>query len=399
MDDRKLVAIAGIALAGVISVSILGFGLSLVFPNPISQFFGDREAATRTVDFQTGNVTFTAQPQLVQLPQIDEGILGALPLSLEDLYDQVGPGVVNIRVFTEHGGMVGQAAGSGFIIDAQGHIVTNNHVVADAVRVTVIYFNGIEAEAKIVGTDADSDLAVIKVDQLINEVHPIPLGDSDTADVGQWVIAIGNPFGNQNSMSIGIISAVGRTIPTGVTPFSIPQSIQTDAAINPGNSGGPLLNLVGHVVGINAQIATGGDRANSGVGFAIPVNILRKIAPVLIEDGSYDWPWLGIEGTDLNLAIMKANNLDEQRGAYINGVVEGGPASVALRGTTDIVEVEGVIAPVGGDVVIEADGQPIRFFSDLLVAVAFKNPGDQINLTILRDGERQSIIVELGPRP
>ena len=393
MDDRKLVAIV---LAGVISFGVLGFGLSLVFPNSIPQFFG---SANRFGESQTGIVTFTAQPQLVQPPQFDQEILGALPLSLEGLYDQVGPGVVNIRVFTERGGMVGQAAGSGFIIDEQGHIVTNNHVVADAIRVTVIYFNGIEAEAKIIGTDVDSDLAVIKVSQLIDEVHPVPLGDSDRVEVGQWVIAIGNPFGNQNSMSIGIVSAVGRTIPTGVTPFSIPQSIQTDAAINPGNSGGPLLNLLGQVVGINAQIATGGDRANSGVGFAIPVNILRKIAPLLIEEGSYNWPWLGIEGTDLNLAIMAANNLTEQQGAYINGVVDGGPASAALIGSTGTIEIEGVIAPVGGDVVIEADGQPVRFFSDLLVAVAFKNPGDQINLTILRDGERQSIVVELGPRP
>ncbi|MCH7587738.1 MAG: trypsin-like peptidase domain-containing protein [Chloroflexi bacterium] len=396
MDDRKMVAIVGIAFVGVLSIGILGFGLSLVFPNPVAQLFG---STTRIGETQVGSAAFTAQPQLAQPPQFDEGILGALPLSLEKLYDQVGPGVVNIRVFIENNGMVGQAAGSGFIIDEQGYIVTNNHVVADATRVTVIYFNGIEAEAEIVGTDADSDLAVIKVDQLIDDVHPIPLGDSDTVDVGQWVIAIGNPFGNQNSMSIGIVSAVGRTIPTGVTPFSIPQSIQTDAAINPGNSGGPLLNLLGQVVGINAQIATGGDRANSGVGFAIPVNILRKIAPVLIENGSYDWPWLGVEGTDVNLAIMNANNLDEQRGAYINGVVEGGPASVALRGTTETVEIERVIAPLGGDVVIEADGQPIRFFSDLLVAVAFKNPGDQINLTILRDGERLEVSITLGLRP
>jgi S1-C subfamily serine protease len=277
--------------------------------------------------------------------------------------------------------MVGQGAGSGFIIDNEGHIITNNHVIADATLVSVIYFNGIEARAEIVGTDADSDLAVIKVEKLIPEVHPLPLGNSDNVDVGEWVIAIGNPFGNQNSLSTGIVSAVGRTIPTGVTPFSIPQSIQTDAAINPGNSGGPLINLNGEV-------------------FAIPVNILRRVTPSLIEKGSYQWSWLGVEGKDVNLAIVQANDLEEQRGAYINGVVEGGPAdSAGILGTTGTIEIEGILGPVGGDVVIEADGVPINFFSDLLVAVAFKDPGELLDLVVLRDGKRVEITVELQARP
>jgi S1-C subfamily serine protease len=238
------------------------------------------------------------------------------------------------------------------------------------------------------------------VDELPEGVHPLIVGDSDQVEVGEYVIAIGNPFGLGSSMTIGIVSAVGRTIPTGVTPFAIPQAIQTDAAINPGNSGGPLLNLKGEVIGVNAQIATGGTQANAGVGFAIPSNIVRRVAPVLIESGSYQWPWLGVEGTSVNLVIMRANNLGTQEGAYIDGVVPDGPAAEAgLQGSSGTKQEDGFDVPVGGDVVIEADGKPVADFSDLLVDIAFKNPGDVIELTILRDGQRQRVTVELAARP
>src|SRR5690606_9896833 len=208
---------------------------------------------------------------------------------LPDLYDQLNPGVVSIQTFVEgsFGGQgQGLGAGSGFILDEAGHIVTNNHVVAGAAQITVKYFNDLEVEATVVGTDQDSDLAVLRVEQLPADVHPLPLADSDSVRTGEWVIAMGNPFGFESSMTIGIVSAVGRSIPSGVTPFSIPEAIQTDAAINPGNSGGPLLNLNGEVIGVNAQIRTDpGVRANSGVGFAIPSNVVRLVAPVLIEEG------------------------------------------------------------------------------------------------------------------
>jgi S1-C subfamily serine protease len=201
-------------------------------------------------------------------------------------------------------------------------------------------------------------------------------------------------------MSLGVVSAVGRTIPTGVTPFSIPQAIQTDAAINPGNSGGPLINLRGEVVGVNAQIATGGGPANAGVGFAIPANIVRRVAPVLIETGSYQWPWLGIEGGSVNLTTMDANNLDTQQGAYIHHVVPNSPADKAgLRGSSGETEIAGLNVPLGGDVVIAADGKPVADFSDLLVDIAFKNPGDEMELTIIRDGRRRQVTVKLVPRP
>jgi len=194
-------------------------------------------------------------------------------------------------------------------------------------------------------------------------------------------------------MTVGIVSAVGRVIPS-LTMFSIPQAIQTDAAINPGNSGGPLLDLQGEVIGVNAQIQSGGVRANAGVGFAIPSNIVKLVVPALIEKGTYDWPWLGVSGTKVDLTIMQANNLDSQRGAYIHDVISDSPAAEAgLQGSSSQDQ------PVGGDVVIEADGKPIADFSDLLIDVAFKKPGDKMDLTILRNGQPRKITVTLARRP
>jgi 2-alkenal reductase len=406
MDERNRIPLVPILLVSVFIVGSIGLAIFALLPNIITRDAGNSPILGSDPQVSQQSVaTFTAQPQIAQeaippstIPGGEE--VGGFPLTLEGLYDRVSPGVVNIQTFTQNNGMVGQGAGSGFIIDNEGHIITNNHVIADATLVSVIYFNGIEVRAEVIGTDVDSDLAVIKVDKLIPESQPLPLGNSDNVDVGEWVIAIGNPFGNQNSLSTGIVSALGRTIPTGATPFSIPQSIQTDAAINPGNSGGPLINLDGQVIGVNAQIATGGERANSGVGFAIPVNILRKVAPSLIAVGSYTWPWLGVEGTDVSLAIVQTNDLETQLGAYINGVVDGGPADLAgLQGTSGTREIGGILGPVGGDVVVEADGVSINSFGDLLVSVAFKDPGELIELVVLRDGERVEVTVELEARP
>jgi S1-C subfamily serine protease len=324
--------------------------------------------------------TFTPRPAQEQPAGAPDGLQ-----SLVQKYKQLNPGVVNIKVVVQRGGQTGEAAGSGFIIDNQGHIVTNNHVVQGAVEVVVVYYDGLEVQADIVGTDADSDLAVLHVDQLTDGAHPLELGNSDNVQVGEWVIAIGNPFGLGSSMTTGIVSAVGRTIQSGVTPFSIPQAIQTDAAINPGNSGGPLINLNGNVIGVNAQIATGGTQANAGVGFAIPVNVVRRVAPVLIKQGVYQWPYLGIEGGSIGLLLQQAENLPTQRGAIIGRVTPGGPADQA--------------GLQSGDIVVEANGTPVNNFDDLLIQVASSQPGDQLNLTILRNGQRQQVTVTLQPRP
>ncbi|MBN1400348.1 MAG: trypsin-like peptidase domain-containing protein, partial [Anaerolineae bacterium] len=248
--------------------------------------------------------------------------------------------------------------------------------------------------------DDDSDLAVIKVGDVPDDVHPLQLGDSDQVQVGEWVIAIGSPFGLGSTMTLGIVSARGRTIPSGVTPFSIPEAIQTDAAINPGNSGGPLLNLRGEVIGVNAQIANSGVRANAGVGFAIPVNTVRRVAPVLIENGVYVWPWLGVSGGSISMVLQEANELASQQGAYIASVSEGGPADDAgLRGATRTIQIDGGQIPVGGDVVIAIDGVPVANFDELLREIAKHLPGDQVELTILRDGRELNLNVELEARP
>jgi S1-C subfamily serine protease len=344
---------------------------------------------TPMVVMETSQITPTTQSAQTSLPEEFKG-----------LYEQLTPGVVNIRVFVQQGSRSGQGEGSGFILDDQGHIVTNNHVVDQAYRVTVIFHNGFEESAQIIGTDADSDLAVLKVESLPDNAHPLSLGDSDQVQPGEWVMAIGNPFGLGGSMSVGVVSATGRTIPSGAASFRIPQAIQTDAAINPGNSGGPLLNLSGEIIGVNAQIASGSSGTNSGVGFAIPANIVRRVVPVLIESGQYQWPWLGVTGGSVNLLIMQANNLDTQQGAYIHQVVSGGPAAQAgLQGTTGTTEVDGIETFVGGDVVIAIDGRQVNDWSDLLVDIAFHQVGDQVELTILRDGQRQTVQVTLQARP
>lgn len=354
---------------------------------------GATEQAIPTFTPAPPNLTPLPTPAAPESPGIASG-------SLEALYKQVNSGVVNVQVYIASRGITGEAAGSGFILDEEGHIVTNNHVVADAQRVTVIFYNGIEAEATIVGTDADSDLAVIQVDALAEGAHPLPLGDSDQVQVGDWVVAIGNPFRLGGSMSLGIVSAVGRSIPSGVAGFGIPQAIQTDAAINPGNSGGPLLDQRGEVVGVNAQIATGGSQANAGVGFAIPANLVRRVVPVLIQSGGYEWPWLGVQGTSVDLIIQQANSLPVQQGAYIDQVVPGGPAeSAGLQGSTSTRQVSSFNVPVGGDVVVEADGNAILNFDDLLAAISAKDPGQTIQLTILRNGQRIQVSVELTSRP
>jgi S1-C subfamily serine protease len=405
VNNRKILLVSALAFAALcIIVAIIAVPLVLI-PTSVVQLFdrGQDQLVPVSLDLTDEVVPTLTLPPQAEVDQSSSGqdvsLVGFQDISFESLYDQVSPGVVSIQAIIEQNSAVGEVAGSGFILDGQGHIVTNNHVVDGATLISVIFYDGFEARAEIVGTDVDSDLAVIKVDELPDNVTPLVVGDSDAVDVGEWVVAIGNPFGQQSSMTVGVVSAVGRMLPTGTTPFSIPEAIQTDAAINPGNSGGPLLNLNGEVVGVNAQIAASGTGTNSGVGFAIPSNIVRMVAPVLIESGSYQWPWLGVEGTDVTLSLETANDLTTQHGAYINSVVDGGPAaSAGLQGSSGTKQVEGLSTPVGGDVVVEVDGKSINFFSDLLVAIAFKHPGDSVELTILRDGVSQNIQVELAPR-
>jgi 2-alkenal reductase len=364
-------------------------------------FFVTDSSGAPVVSEPAADVSQAVEDEIVHEPSLEPQavVLNELP-SLSSLYETVSPGVVNINVFLNRNGLMGGATGSGFVLDDNGYIVTNQHVVAEATSVSVVFYNGDEAQADVIGEDPDSDLAIIRVEQVPEGVHPLELGDSDQVLVGDWVVAIGNPFGNQSSMSLGIVSAVGRTIDSIEGVYGIPQAIQTDAAINPGNSGGPLLNLRGEVVGVNAQIATNGVRANAGVGFAIPVNIVSKVVPSLIDEGEYVWPYLGVVGSDVNLLLAQANQLDSQQGAYVDEIVNGGPADLAgMRGSTDTVQVDGIPVPVGGDIVLAVNGEAVNTFDDLLFQVSMSDPGQIIEVSVLRDGQMIDLSIELAPRP
>lgn len=321
---------------------------------------------------------------------------------LIDLYAKINPAVVNITTYIiENGEVYPNSQGSGFLFDTEGNIVTNAHVVHGANQVDVAFSEGTVRPAEVIGEDLHSDLAVLDVDLLPPGIEPIPLGDINDVVVGQTVVAIGNPFGLGGTLTKGIISALGRTIPA-LTSFSIPKSIQTDAAINPGNSGGPLLNLDGEVIGVNAQIQTDGITiSNQGIGFAIPVNIVERVVPELAANGFYNWAWLGVRGTDMSPNIAEAMGADVERGAYLSSIIENGPASSAgLHGSVGTERVNGRITPVGGDVIIAVNGSEINSFDDLLIYIALEsNPGEVVTLTIWRNGELTDVTLKLEPRP
>ncbi|MBK7896247.1 MAG: trypsin-like peptidase domain-containing protein [Anaerolineaceae bacterium] len=302
------------------------------------------------------------------------------------VYEQVNPAVVNI--------VIGSGQGSGFLIDNQGHIVTNNHVVEGGGQIVVNFDNGRQLPATVVGTDPSSDLAVIQVDpSQIADITPVALADSDALKVGQIVIAIGSPFGLQSSMTTGIISALDRLFPGAVGPngqtFQIPNIIQTDAAINPGNSGGPLLNLRGEVIGVNTAIESP-VRGSSGIGYAVPANIVSNIVPQIIANGRVETPWLGVSGGLITAEAATALGLPaNQTGILVRDAIAGGPAAAAgLRGGNN------------PDVIVGVNDQQIVEFDDLLGYLVQQTVvGQTIQLQILRDGQPQTVNVTLSARP
>jgi S1-C subfamily serine protease len=326
---------------------------------------------------------------------------------LVNLYQRVNPAVVYIEVLVDDGETLSPlGSGSGFVIDKEGRIVTNNHVVERADALEVIFSDGSVADAQILGTDPYSDLAVIQVDISPERLVPLELSDSSTLQVGQRVIAIGNPFGLDGTMTVGIISALGRTLPAQVLEgsgrFSNPEIIQTDAAINPGNSGGPLLDIRGRVVGVNTAIrSTTG--TNSGIGFAVPVSTVWRIVPALIDDGIYRYPYLGITyDTRFTMAELAGPlGLPVTHGALIDRVTPGTAADQAgLRSGDHEVEVMGTTVNAGGDIIVAIDGYKLRDFDDLIAYLVRETQvGQQVVLTVIRDGENLEVSVTLGERP
>ena len=373
---------------------------------------GERNVATETVAEEVAVPTVFA----INPAPTDHATIMNTPNQTEEtlvaLYEKVNPGVVAIQTLTSDGG----GLGSGFVYDKEGHIITNYHVVEGAEDLEVDFPSGYKVRGEVIATDLDSDLAIIKTNADPDILTPLPLGDSDLTQIGQTVVAIGNPFGLDSTMTVGIVSAKGRTLsslresPEGGV-FSAGDIIQTDASINPGNSGGPLLNLSGEVIGINRAIRTNGvnisgEPINSGVGFAISSNIIRRVVPTLIQQGVYDYPYLGVTAREeLSLIEQEALNITNQNGEYMSGayvveVVDGSPAdqSGLIGATKSDTGIPGLLS--GGDLIVAIDSHPVRVFGDLLsYLMTNKSPGDQVVITVLRDKQLKEVTITLGRRP
>jgi 2-alkenal reductase len=354
-------------------------------------------------------------PTIAPAPTLDPSLTSALEAEqrlLVELYRRVNPAVVSIEVAgrqPEEGDQTPDqdipfAQGSGFLVDDQGHIVTNNHVVEDATGFQVRFADGAVIEAQLIGRDPGSDLAVLKVDELPPGAVPLPLADSRTVEVGQTAIAIGNPFGLQNTLTVGVVSGLGRSLDgprsTQGGRFSIPNVIQTDAAINPGNSGGPLLNIHGEVIGVNTAIRSDSGTFQ-GVGYAVPANAVGRVVPALIRDGRYVHPWMGISMRSIDPLFARHFELPVKQGVLITEVLSGSPADQGgLRGGARSGDYGGAPVPYDGDIVTAINTLPVRASDDLLGYLEVEaSVGDTVILTVLRDGREQTIEITLAARP
>lgn len=319
------------------------------------------------------------------------------------VYKKAAPGVVNITsTVLERDFFFGlvprEGAGSGAVIDSKGYILTNNHVIKDARRIEVTLTDGSKWPGRLVGTDPENDLAVIRIEAPAEKLRPIALGSSQELQVGQKVLAIGNPFGLGETLTTGIISSLGRSIRSEAGSV-MEDLIQTDAAINPGNSGGPLLDSDGKIIGINTAIfsPSGG---SVGIGFAIPVDTAKRILPDLIEKGYVAHAWMGVSLFPLTPGLAKALDLPVSRGALVVEVMKGGPADRAgLRGGTKMVQLGNAMLPVGGDVITAMDGEAVNSSEELVRKIRKHKPGEQVRLKILREKKTQEMSLTLGERP
>lgn len=413
----------------------VSFSILIVLGMLVLSACGSIAGTTDNLGVHLAPPTLTAPQQTAPTPSQDTipsgasgDLLAAYQGTLENIYTTVSPSVVNIRVVEKVSAsgldasqipgfpffslpqdqqpqpQYQSALGSGFVWDKDGHIVTNNHVISGADKIEVTFSDGTIVTATLVGADPDSDLAVLKVDVPADQLQPVQVGNSSAVKVGELAIAIGNPFGLEGTMTTGIVSAVGRSLPTDGTAaqsYTIPDIIQTDAPINPGNSGGVLIDAQGQVLGVTSAIESP-VRANSGVGFAIPSAIVQNVVPVLIKDGKYVHTWLGISGTTLVPDLANAMNLDAgQRGALVEEVMPNSPAEQAgLRGSDRQVQIDGQTAIVGGDVITAIDGQQVLQMDDLIAYLARNTKVDQkVTLNLLRDGKQETLDVALAARP
>ena len=371
----------GIVIGGVIATAAIIFAVFVSF---------------NSIDDSESNELIVVNENHTQTIGESVGIERSYEYSLIDIFEKSEESVVQVNVL--RGGSDG-GMGSGFVYSEEGYIITNQHVVRDAKKVTVTFLDGEAYIGDVIGTDPDLDIAVVKVSPSNTYLQPITIGDSSKLKVGEKIAAIGNPFGLSGSMTSGIVSQIGRLLPQ-ESGYSIPDVIQTDAAINPGNSGGPLINMKGEVVGINTAIQsiTG---EFSGIGFAVPSNTVKKIVPVLIEDGEFKHPWMGISGTDVDPELADFRELKSSKGFLVISVIEGSPAEQAgLIGVTETKEIDGRELAVDGDIVLSIDGKTVRKISDILIHLQReKSIGDEMVLSVNRNGEILELTMVLEERP
>ena len=371
----------GIVVGGVIATAAIIFAVFVSFNSITNNDSGELIVTNGDYGETVGEVT---------------GIERSYEYSLIDIFEKSEASIVQVSVVRgeSDGGM-----GSGFVYSDEGYVITNQHVVQDAERVMITFLDGEAYIGNVIGTDRDLDIAVVKVEPTNTYLQPIKIGDSSKLKVGEKIAAIGNPFGLSGSMTSGIVSQMGRLLPQ-ETGYSIPDVIQTDAAINPGNSGGPLINMKGEVVGINTAIqsATG---EFSGIGFAVPANTVKKVVPVLIQDGEFKHPWMGISGTDEDPELAEVRGLNSSKGFLVVSVIEGSPAETAgLLGVTETRETDGREFALDGDIILSIDGETVRKISDILVHLQReKSVGDEMVLSVNRGGEILELTMVLEERP
>jgi len=371
----------GIVVGGVIATAAIIFAVFVSF---------------NSIDNSESNELIVVNENHTQTIGESVGIERSYEYSLIDIFEKSEESVVQVNVL--RGGSDG-GMGSGFVYSEEGYIITNQHVVRDAKKVTVTFLDGEAYIGDVIGTDPDLDIAVVKVSPSNTYLQPITIGDSSKLKVGEKIVAIGNPFGLSGSMTSGIVSQIGRLLPQ-ESGYSIPDVIQTDAAINPGNSGGPLINMKGEVIGINTAIQsiTG---EFSGIGFAVPSNTVKKIVPVLIEDGEFKHPWMGISGRDVDPELADFRELKSSKGFLVISVIEGSPAEQAgLIGVTETKEIDGRELAIDGDIVLSIDGKTVRKISDILIHLQReKSIGDEMVLSVNRNGEILELTMILEERP
>ncbi|HEX4751309.1 MAG TPA: trypsin-like peptidase domain-containing protein [Solirubrobacterales bacterium] len=404
MRSLRIRAAAILALAALLAVALLagcGSGTStVIFKNKT-----EPESGSTTTEAEAGSNSTEAEAATTPRVEPEVAIEAAAPgFNAAQVYREASPGVVTIR--SVFGGSAGGAEGSGFVLAENGEIVTNAHVVTDessgkrvpAKEVFIEFSNRNVLEAKILGFDPFADVALLKVEPEGFALHPLVLGNDAELEVGEPVAAIGSPFGEQRSLSVGVVSATDRAVKS-LTQFEIEGAIQTDASINPGNSGGPLLEQDARVVGINQQIETNSG-ANDGVGFAVPISAIKRSVAQLREKGHAEYAYIGVSSQPVYPQLAQKLGLDTEFGALIAGVVPGGPAAKAgLQGATGTLRFQAAEYETGGDVIVEFEGHKVIQPDDLARLVAAKLPGEKVEVTILRDNKRKQVEVTLGKRP